>query len=74
VYPDNGEPSADAQPADDSLADSRPAPAPGYRLEVLQRGRLGEELDARLAPALADGRVAAQELRGMPYVLNFWVS
>ncbi|MEJ7817253.1 MAG: TlpA disulfide reductase family protein [Thermoleophilaceae bacterium] len=59
---------------DDSLAGGRPAPAPGYRLEVLQRGRLGGELEARLAPALADGRVAAQELRGIPYVLNFWAS
>lgn len=59
---------------DDSLAGGRPAPAPGYRLEVLQRGRLGDELDALLAPALADGWVAAQELRGIPYVLNFWAS
>lgn len=59
---------------DDSLARNRPAPAPGYRLEILQRGRLGDDLETRLAPALADGHVAAQELRGIPYVLNFWAS
>lgn len=59
---------------DDNLARNRPAPAPGYRLEILQRGRLGDDLETRLAPALADGQVAAQELRGIPYVLNFWAS
>ncbi|HEV2753505.1 MAG TPA: TlpA disulfide reductase family protein [Solirubrobacteraceae bacterium] len=59
---------------DDGLAQGRPAPAPGYQLEVLQRGRLGDDLDARLAPALADGQLAARELRGVPHVLNFWAS
>lgn len=59
---------------DDSLAQSRPVPAPSFRLEVLERGRLGDRLSARVSPALADGRLSAEELRGTPYVLNFWAS
>lgn len=59
---------------DDSLARARPAPAKDFRLEVLRLGHLGAEFSRRLAPALADGRVSRDELRGTPYVLNFWAS
>ena len=57
---------------DDALAEGRTVPAPGFRLDVLQRG------DARsnrvLDDAVADGRVSLEELRGVPVVLNFWAS
>jgi cytochrome c biogenesis protein CcmG/thiol:disulfide interchange protein DsbE len=59
---------------DDGLAQSRTTPAPAYDLEVLERGRLGAKLGPKLTPALADGRLSADELRGVPYVLNFWAS
>jgi cytochrome c biogenesis protein CcmG/thiol:disulfide interchange protein DsbE len=59
---------------DDSLARDQPIPAPSYRLAVLRRGSLGARLESKLAPALADGRVSASELRGTPYVLNIWAS
>ena len=59
---------------DDSLARQHAAPAPGFTLAVLQRGRLGADLERRLAPALADRHVSLAELRGTPIVLNFWAS
>ena len=59
---------------DDGLARQRATPAPGFKLAVLQRGRLGADLGRRLGPALADGHVSRAELRGTPIVLNFWAS
>jgi len=59
---------------DDSLAQAQAAPAPGFELSVLQRGSLGSELEPEVGPALADGSVALDELRGTPIVLNFWAS
>lgn len=59
---------------DSSLSQARAAPAPGFELPVLQRGQLGPKLGSRLAPALADGKVNLEELRGSPVVLNFWAS
>lgn len=59
---------------DDSLADARPADAPGFDLAVLQRGDLGGDLGRALGPALADHRVRLDELRGRRVVLNFWAS
>jgi cytochrome c biogenesis protein CcmG, thiol:disulfide interchange protein DsbE len=59
---------------DDSLAGGRAVPAPSYRLAVLRRGSLGRRLQAKVAPALGDGRVSPSELRGTPYVLNVWAS
>jgi cytochrome c biogenesis protein CcmG/thiol:disulfide interchange protein DsbE len=59
---------------DDALARAEAIDAPGFELDVLERGRV----PARLAPvidrATADGRVALSELRGTPVVLNFWAS
>jgi cytochrome c biogenesis protein CcmG, thiol:disulfide interchange protein DsbE len=59
---------------DTSLADAKAPPAPGFELELLQRGRVGPRLAPRLRPAAADGRIALAELRGVPVVLNFWAS
>ncbi|MGH2716339.1 MAG: TlpA family protein disulfide reductase [Thermoleophilaceae bacterium] len=59
---------------DDSLARAQSVPAPPFELPVLERGELGPPLGARLRPALADGRVAIEELQGRPVVLNFWAS
>jgi cytochrome c biogenesis protein CcmG/thiol:disulfide interchange protein DsbE len=56
---------------DDSLARSQAAPAPGFTLDVLQRGNGN---DRRLDQAMADGKLSLQELRGSPVVLNFWAS
>ncbi len=59
---------------DTSLARAQAAPAPGFELPLLQRGRLGSRLSRQLAPALMDGQVDLKELRGEPVVLNFWAS
>jgi cytochrome c biogenesis protein CcmG, thiol:disulfide interchange protein DsbE len=56
---------------DDTLADGRPAGAPAFTLDVLQRGDGGPPA---LARATADGRLSLRELRGSPVVLNFWAS
>jgi cytochrome c biogenesis protein CcmG/thiol:disulfide interchange protein DsbE len=63
-------------PSDDidrELAESRPAAAPDFELPVLERGSLGA-LGPELEAALTDGRLEARELRGLPFVLNFWAS
>lgn len=59
---------------DERLANAQAADAPAYRLDLLDRGQLGSRLTAELAPALSDGAVSSTELRGRPYVLNFWAS
>jgi cytochrome c biogenesis protein CcmG/thiol:disulfide interchange protein DsbE len=56
---------------DDSLAHSKATPAPNFTLDVFQRGSGG---NAKLARAMADGRLSLRELRGSPVVLNFWAS
>jgi cytochrome c biogenesis protein CcmG, thiol:disulfide interchange protein DsbE len=67
-----------SQPADktidSSLAEAKAPPAPGFELELFQRGRVGARLAPRLRPAAADGHIALSELRGVPIVLNFWAS
>lgn len=59
---------------DQSLADGEPIAAPGFELALLQHGDLPSALSRRVAPALADERLALAELRGVPVVLNFWAS
>ena len=59
---------------DERLADNRSAPAPGFSLEILERGSLPGPLKQRIGPAFQDGEVALDELRGTPVVLNFWAS
>jgi cytochrome c biogenesis protein CcmG, thiol:disulfide interchange protein DsbE len=58
---------------DSRLAERRGAQAPALELPVLQQGSLGP-LSDELRPALADDRLALEELRGSPVVLNFWAS
>jgi cytochrome c biogenesis protein CcmG/thiol:disulfide interchange protein DsbE len=59
---------------DQRLSDGRTAAAPGFSLELLERGALPVRLEHKLAPALADRRLGLSELRGVPFVLNFWAS
>lgn len=56
------------------LSEGRSAAVPELDLPLLQHGRLGPRLGSQLAPALADRRLTAAELRGQPVVLNFWAS
>jgi cytochrome c biogenesis protein CcmG/thiol:disulfide interchange protein DsbE len=65
--------SAPSDEIDRELAQSRSAAAPGFELPLLERGSLGP-LGPRLEAALSDGRLEARELRGLPFVLNFWAS
>jgi cytochrome c biogenesis protein CcmG, thiol:disulfide interchange protein DsbE len=59
---------------DDALARAEAVDAPGFELDVLQRGRVTAALAPVVDRAAADGRVALAELRGTPVVLNFWAS
>lgn len=59
---------------DQSLADDRSASAPGFSLEVLEPGTLPSRLEGQVGPALADGKLALEELRGTPVMLNIWAS
>lgn len=59
---------------DDSLARKQAVAVPPFRLAVLQHGALGGPLTSKLTRALTDGQVSQTELRGVPYVLNFWAS
>ena len=59
---------------DQKLAAKRSAPAPGFSLEVLNRGVLPSRLGTKLGPVLADNRLSLREVRGTPIVLNFWAS
>jgi cytochrome c biogenesis protein CcmG/thiol:disulfide interchange protein DsbE len=62
---------SDNKTIDDALARSKATPAPNFTLDVLNRGSGG---DAKLARAMADGRLSLRELRGSPVILNFWAS
>jgi cytochrome c biogenesis protein CcmG, thiol:disulfide interchange protein DsbE len=59
---------------DNALAEGRTAPAPGFDLPVLERGRLPRTLASRLGARLAGGGLALDDLRGTSFVLNFWAS
>lgn len=58
----------------DDLAAGRAPDAPGFELDLLTKGEPGTALERQLASAVADERVALEELRGTPVVLNFWAS
>jgi len=68
------------QPADttidDGLARGDAVPAPGFELDVLKGPGAGADgpAAAAFAAAARDGRVALEELRGRPVVLNLWAS
>lgn len=55
-----------------SISAGKTPTAPSFELPILWR-RLGT-WPPELGPATADGRVALEELRGHPVVLNFWAS
>jgi cytochrome c biogenesis protein CcmG/thiol:disulfide interchange protein DsbE len=59
---------------DDALARAEGVDAPGFELDVLQRGRAPAPLASVVDRAARDGRIALTELRGTPIVLNFWAS
>lgn len=59
---------------DADLANGEAPAAPEFELELLAPGDLPARLAARLRPALADERLSLAELRGTPFVLNFWAS
>ena len=59
---------------DDALARVEAVDAPGFDLEVLQRGRVPSSLAPVVDRAAADDRIALSELRGTPVVVNFWAS
>lgn len=59
---------------DESLANGDAPLAPSFKLAVLAQGTLPVELERDLQPALADGDLSLRELRGTPFVLNFWAS
>jgi cytochrome c biogenesis protein CcmG/thiol:disulfide interchange protein DsbE len=59
---------------DERLSKGRSAPAPAFSLEVLERGTLPSRLVSWGTAAMADGKLMLSELRGVPFVLNFWAS
>jgi cytochrome c biogenesis protein CcmG/thiol:disulfide interchange protein DsbE len=59
---------------DSSLGEGEAPLAPEFELEVLARGSLPTQLARDVEPALADGKLGLSELRGTPFVLNFWAS
>jgi cytochrome c biogenesis protein CcmG/thiol:disulfide interchange protein DsbE len=50
------------------------SPAPPFSLPLLNQPRVGPALEARLGPALADGRLELTELRGVPAMIDVWAS
>lgn len=59
---------------DAGLAAGEAPLAPEFELEVLTAGELPARLARPLESAMADGRLGLAELRGTPFVLNFWAS
>lgn len=59
---------------DSSLAEAKAPPAPGFELELLERGDAGGPFGSQLRMAAADARIGLAELRGLPVILNFWAS
>jgi len=59
---------------DESLAKGTAPLAPSFEDEVLDAGTLPPGLQRRVGPALADGQLGLSELKGTPFVLNFWAS
>jgi cytochrome c biogenesis protein CcmG/thiol:disulfide interchange protein DsbE len=59
---------------DDALSRAEAIDAPGFELQVLERGRVPAVPAPVVNRAAGDGRIALAELRGTPVVLNFWAS
>lgn len=61
---------------DDALAKGAALRSPGFELPLLEApsGRSTFQPAGKLDDALSDGAVSVAELRGTPFVLNFWAS
>jgi cytochrome c biogenesis protein CcmG, thiol:disulfide interchange protein DsbE len=59
---------------DESLANGIAPPAPSFELPVLEPGRLPAPLGRQLKATMASEELSLAELRGTPFVLNFWAS
>ena len=59
---------------DKALASGRSIEAPGFTLEVLDRGTLPPRLEGPVGGVLGQDRLALSDLRGTPVVLNLWAS
>ena len=59
---------------DQGLSEGKAPLAPEFDLPVLERGALPAPLARRLRSAMADEELTLGELRGIPFVLNFWAS
>jgi cytochrome c biogenesis protein CcmG, thiol:disulfide interchange protein DsbE len=66
--------SAPDRSLDEAIAAGRPAPAPAYRLELLQLGTPGGEVRRRLEAATDGNVLDSSRLRGTVQVVNFWSS
>jgi hypothetical protein len=51
-------------------APRRPVPLPDFSAEVVEKGQLPAQLNAKIGKALADGTLTAEDLKGTPTVLN----
>lgn len=58
----------------DALGRGEAVELPAFELRILAPGRLSPELETALGPALRDGVLRSDELRGIPVVLNIWAS
>jgi cytochrome c biogenesis protein CcmG, thiol:disulfide interchange protein DsbE len=59
---------------DDALAEGSAPLAPEFALPVLEEGTTPRGLAGALRAAIADDELELAELRGTPFVLNFWAS
>jgi cytochrome c biogenesis protein CcmG/thiol:disulfide interchange protein DsbE len=59
---------------DQRLREGKTAAAPGFSLELLERGQLPRRLAGSVSRATAGGRLALDSLLGTPVVLNLWAS
>lgn len=59
---------------DAALAAGKTEPGPLFELELLDEGSTAGAIARRLGRAGGDQRIALEELRGLPVVLNFWAS
>lgn len=59
---------------DQALSGGSSAPAPDFELDLFAPGTLPPAVGPTMRRAWTDDRIAIDELRGVPVVLNFWAS
>ncbi len=59
---------------DEALANGTQPLAPNFDLPLLERGELPPQLAVRVRRPLREGQLSLGDLRGTPFVLNFWAS